>query len=856
MKDNKQIFEDHSLPVDERIKALISELTLEEKISQMCHNSKPISRLGIPEYNWWNECLHGVARAGLATVFPQSIGLAATFDTDLMFRVASAISDEARAKHHDFVKQGRREIYQGLTYWTPNINIFRDPRWGRGMETYGEDPYLTGRLAVEFVKGLQGDHEKYLKLVATPKHFAVHSGPESLRHEFDAIPSKKDLYETYFPAFEACVKEANAQSIMGAYNRLYGEACCASPFLLSNVLREEWGFDGYVVSDCGAIFDIYAHHKIVKTPAEAAALAIKSGNDLNCGSVYCDLVESVKLGLINENEIDLSLERLFRARFKLGMFDPLENNPYAQISYHVVDSDKHRELAVEAAQKSFVLLKNENNLLPLGKDKKKIAVIGPHILDEEIYLGNYHGMPSSTSNLLEGIKSKVGEDVEIMYEQGCPLAEGLPYMTPVPGEFLFTSEDKKVKGIKVSYFENAKFEGEPSFTEITGDLNYNCSKKFNTSYLSNDKVSYCWEGYIVPPVTGKYALGVAGMYSVRFWFDGKLMEDYSNIWEPEKIYFNFDLEEGIPHHIKIEMYSAPGDIYIQQLIWSLPDPTMEERAVNVAKKSDVVIMALGLSSMLEGEELRVHVKGFNKGDREHLNLPGIQEDLLRKIHATGTPVILVLFCGSAVAVNFAQENIDSILLAWYPGQSTGIALSDVLFGKISPSGKLPVTFYKSEKDLPPFDDYSMQERTYRYMKKEPLYPFGFGLSYTSFEYSGFILEDQKITKSGQIKAMVQVANTGNMDGEEVVQLYVAKEAPVNNDPIFSLKSFKRIKLAKGESKTIEFQVTGKMMESFDDDGNAIIAPGKYKIYIGGSCPLPRGIQLKGSGWKEGVLEVI
>ncbi len=853
VKIKKNILDDifnNQLTITERIELLLSLLTPEEKVSQMCHQSRAIPRLGIDEYNWWNECLHGVARAGIATVFPQAIGLAATFDVDLMYRVANAISDEARAKHHHFLRQNRREIYQGLTYWTPNINIFRDPRWGRGQETYGEDPVLTGKLALQFVKGLQGDHEKYLKLVATPKHFAVHSGPESLRHEFDVHPSKRDLYETYLPAFETCIKEANAMSVMGAYNRLYGEACCASPFLLTKKLREDWGFEGYTVSDCLALMDIYAHHKIVKSPAEAAALAIKSGLDLNCGGVYCDLVEALNLGLVSEDEINTALRRLFRARFQLGMFDKNENNPYAKIPVSIVDCDRHKDLALESALKSIVLLKNKDNILPLKKDYNRIAVIGPYATDEEVCLGNYHGTPSKTISLHEGIQQSVPENCKVVYEQGCPVAKGLSSLIPVPADFLYTDKDKNEKGLRMQLYENTGFAGNPAFEKKVNDLNYNCSEKFTISPLGKAELSIRWEGYIVPPKTGSYELGVGGMYSVEFWFEGEMMEDFSNIYEPEKVYFTFELEAGKAYHVKIEMYSPPGDVYKQQLLWTVPDPDMEARALETVKNSDLVILNLGLSAMLEGEEHRVHIEGFNKGDREHLNLPDVQENFLRKVHETGKPVVLILYSGSALSVNFAQEHLQAILLAWYPGQAAGKAIADILSGKVCPSGKLPLTFYKSVNDLPPFEDYSMDNRTYRFFRNEPLYPFGFGLSYSSFSYSHITLDREIVIAGETVHASITVKNTGKMEAEEVIQLYIKDMEASVRVPVCSLKDFQRVCLKPGEEKQIQFTISPKMMEIFDDEGNRFIEPGYFKLFIGSCPPFERCISLGADKWAE------
>ena len=599
------------LPIEERVEDLVSRMTLEEKVSQTLNGARGIERLGIPKYDWWNECLHGVARAGVATVFPQAIGMAATWNEELIFEVATAISDEARAKHHEFVRRGIRDIYTGLTMWSPNINIFRDPRWGRGQETYGEDPYLTSRLGVAFVKGLQGDDPKYLKVVATPKHFAVHSGPERDRHRFDALVSEKDLWETYLPAFEATVKEGKAQSVMGAYNRTNGEPCCGSPTLLQEILRQKWGFTGYVTSDCWALGDFFKHHRVVDTPVEAVAMAMNAGCDLCCGSLYSFLVDAVREGLVEEATLDTAVKRLFTARFRLGMFDPEEKVPYAQIPYEVNDCEEHRQLAQKTARESIVLLKNDG-LLPLDKNIKKIAVIGPNADNLDALLGNYNGIPSRFTTPLAGIKEKVGPETIVYHTKGCELI------------------DDSRRGFAV--------------------------------------------------------------------------------------------------------------------------------AEELARKADVAVVVLGLSPTIEGEEGAAD-------DRADIQLLGVQEELLKSVHATGTPVVLVLLNGSAIAVNWADENVAAILEAWYPGEEGGTAIADVLFGDYNPAGRLPVTFYKSLDQLPPFEDYRMENRTYRYFKGEPLYPFGYGLSYTTFTYSDLRITPATI-KAGQVLPSRSPENTGSMAGDD------------------------------------------------------------------------------------------
>ena len=704
-------YQDYTLPIAGRAADLVGRMTLAEKVSQMQHDAPAIERLGVPKYNWWNECLHGVGRAGIATVFPQAIGLAAAWNTRLIHQVAVAISDEARAKHHEALRSGRHEQYYGLTYWTPNINIFRDPRWGRGQETYGEDPFLTARMGVAFIQGLQGSDPTYLKLVATPKHFAVHSGPEHDRHHFDAQASRRDLWDTYLPAFEACIVEAKAASIMGAYNRTNGQPCCASPFLLEEILRRRWGFQGYVVSDCGAIGDIYRHHKLVETAAEAAALAVSTGCDLECGETYSALGEAVVQGLLPETGLDRALIRLFTARFRLGMFDPPQRVPYAHIPISVNDSEEHRSLALTAARESMVLLKNADGFLPLSKALKTVAVIGPNADDEIVLQGNYQGTPSSSVTPLAGIRAKLGPDAQVLYARGC---------------------------------------------EVMDDL------------------------------------------------------------------------------------MAPADRQASQAA-----------AAAIAAQADVVIFVAGLSQLIEGEEgQREGVAGdvSSKGDRTDIGLPTIQEELLRAVHATGTPVVLVLLNGSAVAVTWADANVPAILEAWYPGQEGGAAIADVLFGDYNPAGRLPVTFYRTVDDLPPFGDYAMEGRTYRYFRGEPLYPFGHGLSYTRFAYSAPELSGESIRADDIMTVSVEVTNVGERAGDEVVQLYVSPVAvdPAWRAPLCSLQGFKRVHLAPGEGRTVTFTLEAIQLALVDEEGRRVVQPGRCRVSIGGRPPSVQG-RAGGSG---------
>jgi len=687
-------YQNPSLPPEVRAADLVSRMTLEEKVGQMVHEAEAVERLGIPAYNWWNECLHGVGRAGIATVFPQAVGLAATWNTELMCRVAVAISDEARAKHHAALgPDGASEWYFGLTFWSPNINILRDPRWGRGQETYGEDPYLTARMGVAFVRGLQGDHPHYLKLVATPKHFAVHSGPEKDRHGFDARVSHRDLRETYLPAFQACVQEAKAASVMSAYNRVNGEVCSASKTLLQDILRDEWGFTGYVVSDCGAIDDICQGHRLVDTADAAAALAVKGGCDLNCGCTYKALTIAVERGLMADEDLDRALRRLFEARLRLGMFDPPEIVPYAQIPLSVNDCPAHRELAREAARQSIVLLRNDRNLLPLGRDLRSLAVIGPNADDMEVLLGNYNGTPSRSVTPLEGIRARAGASIQVSYAQGCGLVE--------------------------------------------------------------------------------------------------------------------DTEDGLA------------------------------RALEVASQADVVIMVLGLSPRLEGEEGETNLID-RSGDRRDLGLPEVQERLLREVVSLGKPAVLVLLSGSAVALGWAKANVNAILATWYGGEEAGTALAEVLFGDHSPAGRLPVTVYESVDQLPPFESYDMADRTYRFFRGTPLFPFGFGLSYTRFEHRGLEITPSAVRAGESVEVSAEVRNVGPVAGDEVVQLYVTDEEASVPVPIRQLQGFQRVRLEPGASATVRFVLEPAQMACFTDGGERLIEPGRFIVSVGGGQPIPGG----------------
>ncbi|RXP46218.1 glucan 1,4-alpha-glucosidase [Lutibacter sp. HS1-25] len=823
---------DDSLSFEDRAKYLVSLMTLDEKVSQMSYESPAIDRLEIPAHNWWNECLHGVARAGNATVFPQAIGMGAMWDKQQMFNVATAISDEARAKHHEFASRGKRGIYQGLTFWTPNINIFRDPRWGRGMETYGEDPYLTGELGVQFIKGLQGDDAKYLKLVATAKHFVVHSGPEFDRHRFNAEPTAFDMINTYSPQFEKVIKEANVYSVMCAYNSYNGLPCCGNS-QLSDLLRKEWGFKGYIVSDCWAIKDFYTKgaHEITETQQEASAMAVKAGTDLNCGDSYPSLVEAVKNGHITEQELEVSVERLLVARLKLGLFAPEGAVKYEAIPFDVVDSEKHRLLALETARKSIVLLKNENNILPLSKDVKKVAVIGPNANDLETLLANYNGFPSNPITPLKGIQQKL-PNAEVKYAVGTPLAEGLPIFEILPSKVLFTSDDMLVNGLKGAYFNNIDFSGEPIHNRVDEKIDFVWGTTAPFEDMSYDHFSVRWTGFISVKETGYYAIGGEAFSGMKLYINNKLLVAREDVHHPRKEYEYVNLEAGKSYEIKLEYKQDNSEHAMMQLLWQAPVKNLEEDAIQLAKESEVIILCMGLSPLLEGEEMKVKVDGFAHGDRLDIKLPTVQTNLMKELKKLGKPMVLVLLNGSAVAVNWEQDNIPAIVEAWYPGQSGGTAIADVLFGDYNPAGRLPLTFYKDINDISAFDNYNMQGKTYRYFKGKPLYDFGFGLSFSTFEYKNLeVLENNNTSEKITVK--VDVTNTGKFDGDEVVQLYFKRDDDGFN-PLNTLVGFERTYLKVGETKTVQFQITPKQLAKVNLNSHKLeVTAQEIRISVGG-----------------------
>ncbi len=838
-----------NLSFDDRVDILIQQMTLDEKIAQMQYNAPAIPRLKVPEYSWWNECLHGVAFAGRATVFPEPIGLAATWNTHLVYSVAQTISDEARAKHNEFLKEDKRNNFQGLNFWAPNVNIFRDPRWGRGIETYGEDPCLTSKMGVAFVKGLQGNDEKYLKLIATPKHFAAHSGPEPERHRFNAIVSDKDLYETYLPQFKAAIQEGGAYSIMSAYNRLNGESCSGHPRLLTEILRDEWNFNGFVVSDCGAIRDIYEYHKIANSKEEAAAIALKSGCDLNCGDYYFYLNDAFAQGLIAESDIDKGLRRLFMARFKLGMFDPPEMVPYSQLDRSVVNSSQNQDLALQAALESIVLLKNENQVLPLSSSVRHIAVIGPNANDMDVLLGNYNGRPFSATTLLEGIQKLAPEGCQVEYSPGADWAEGVYLIEDLPYRMLLTENNGiKVQGLKGEYFASKNLSGQPVFSRIDSVLRFDWRDGAPAPELPEDYFSIRWTGKIKSDSTAHYLIGGEGHHGYKLYINDSLL-----IQEDEFYHTNSQqikavkLEKDKVYDIRIEFYALTGDANFR-LTWVPNNRNLLKDALNLAGRSDVVVLCMGLSPRLEGEELGIYLDGFAGGDRTKLGLPANQLNLIQELARIGKPMVLVTLNGSPLALNWEQENIPAIVEAWYPGQAGGQAVAKVLWGDYNPSGKLPLTFYRSVDDLPSFEDYRMNNRTYRYFQGKPLYPFGFGLSYSSFKYSDLNMSDT-VKIGSPLTISFNITNTSLTDGAEVAQLYLTNytlSIPVEL-PKIALKGFQKVFLKAGESKKLVFELQPGDFSYVTETGKTEIQPGQFTIHIGSSSnsfSFEREIQLQ------------
>ncbi len=825
-----------ALPISDRVDDLISRMTLEEKASQLVNQARAIPRLQVPAYDWWSEALHGVANAGTATVFPEPIGLGATFDSPLIHDMAVVISIEARAKHNQAMRAGHSNIMEGLDFWSPNINIFRDPRWGRGQETYGEDPFLTGRMGVAFVTGMQGDDPKYFRVVSTPKHFAVHSGPEPSRHSVDVKVSKHDEEDTYLPAFRATVTEGKAESVMCAYNRVNGQPACASTFLLQDQLRGAWKFNGYVVSDCDAVADIFNGHHYTKSMAEAGAVSLKTGMDNECAdfftkatdnSDYVKFLDAVKQGILTEKDIGIALKRSFTARFRLGMFDPPEMVPYALTPESEIDSEPHRALALRAARESIVLLKN-NGILPLSPNVSKIAVVGPLAESVKVLHGNYSGTASHATSALEGIRRQF-TSAKVTYTPGMNF---LRTEDLIPTAVLSTDDGQP--GLKGEYFSGTNFEGTPQLVRIDKAVDLQRFHPERSSIAPPPGMvdfSVRWTGFLTPDESGDYQIGNVGSMN-RLWLDGKLIVDDIILHDPKPTKATVTLEKGHRYAIKLEYGQGGTGI---RLVWlrlvADPIPT----AIALTKDADVVVAVVGITSQLEGEEMKVDVPGFKGGDRTSLDLPKEEEDLLEALKGAGKPLVVVLMNGSALSVNWASEHADAILDAWYSGEEGGTAVAQTLAGVNNPAGRLPVTFYKGVDQLPEFEDYAMKNRTYRYFAGQPLYPFGYGLSYSKFEYSNLKLSTTDLKAGDSLTVEADVRNVSTREGEEVAELYLSfPKSPAA--PIRALRAFTRVSTAAGETKHVSFTLDARDLSEVEENGDRVVAKGAYHVSVGGGQP--------------------
>ncbi|HET7890201.1 MAG TPA: glycoside hydrolase family 3 C-terminal domain-containing protein [Candidatus Sulfotelmatobacter sp.] len=830
------VYLDPSQPINVRVDDLVRQMTLEEKASQLVNQARAIPRLQVPAYDWWSEALHGVANAGTATVFPEPIGLAATFDDSLIHQMAVVIGTEARAKHNQAVKAGRRDIMEGLDFWSPNINIFRDPRWGRGQETYGEDPFLTGRMGVAFVTGLQGDDPKYFRVVSTPKHFAVHSGPEPSRHTIDVQVSKHDMEDTYLPAFRAAITEGKAESIMCAYNRVNGEPACANTFLLQDQLRGAWKFNGYVVSDCDAIVDIYEGHHFAKSQAEAVAVSLKKGMDSECADFftiakdshdYQPYIDAVKQGLLTEADLDIALKRLFTARMRLGMFDPPAKVPYAQTSESEIDSAPHRALALKTARESMVLLKNDG-VLPLSGSARKILVVGPLAESVEVLHGNYAGAASHAVTALEGIKKHFSA-AQVSYVAGTNF---LRKETVIPTATLSTDDGKP--GLKGEYFAGSDLAGAPQVVrnDAVVDLQlFHPGPEALAPPNGMKDFSARWTGFLTPAESGTYKIGLVGSMN-RMWLDGKLIVDDAVLHDPNSQGVTMPLEKGHRYAVKVEFLRGG---FGTKLVW-LPvsaDPSFE--AASAARQADVVVAVVGITSRLEGEEMKVDVPGFKGGDRTSLGLPADEEALLGALKGAGKPLVVVLMNGSALAVNWANDHANAILEAWYSGEEGGTAIAETLAGANNPAGRLPVTFYKGVEQLPPFEDYSMKNRTYRYFEGQPLYSFGHGLTYSKFEYSNLKLSNSELDAGSPLTVDVDVKNASQRAGDEVVELYI-NFPKLPGAPLRALRGFTRVPVGAGEVKHVKLTLQPRDLSYVNEAGDRMVSAGDYTITTGSGQP--------------------
>lgn len=832
-----------------RAEQLVQKMTLEEKVAQMQNHAAAIPRLDIPAYDYWNEGLHGIARSGYATVFPQAIGLAATFDQPLLHHTAEVISTEARAKNAEALRHNNHEIYFGLDLWSPNINIFRDPRWGRGQETYGEDPYLTSRMGVAFVTGLQGDNPDYYRTISTPKHFAVHSGPENTRHTADVDPTPHDLEDTYLPAFRATITEAHAASTMCAYNSIDHEPACANDMLLKQYLRGAWGFHGYVTSDCWAITDIAVGHKFAPDLEHASADAVKAGTDTSCGTEFSHLVDAVHDGLVSESLINQAVTRLFTARIRLGLFDPPSKVAYARIPFSEDDSAEHREFARKVAEESMVLLKNDGTLPFVGAHSmagKTIAVIGPNAAALSAIEGNYNAVPSHPVLPVDGMEAYFGKTAKVVYAQGSPYVEGA--VVPVPRTILRPSATSHELGLKAEYFNNTDLSGAPAATRVDPQINFDWNAASPLPVIHADAFSVRWTGALVVPTPGDYTFGftLAHCYpcgdaeSVRVWVDGKQVNEESmpakesrgSTTKP----FTVHIADATPHTLRIEYtHSAPHFGAGITLDWRPNAEAERAEAVALARKADVVVAFMGLTPELEGEEMPIKIEGFDGGDRTLIEPPAVQRELLEAVAATGKPLVVVLLNGSALAMDWAAQHANALLEAWYPGEEGGAAIARTLAGVNDPGGRLPITFYAATSQLPPFADYSMQGRTYRYFDGKPLFGFGYGLSYTKFSYSGLKLSTTSLQAGQPMTVDAEVKNTGDRAGDEVAELYLLPPQ-VPGAPKLTLQGFERLHLGPGESRHVHFTLTPRQLSLVDEKGNRAVRAGDYKIAVGSAQP--------------------
>ncbi|WP_207533130.1 glycoside hydrolase family 3 C-terminal domain-containing protein [Desertivirga arenae] len=837
LAQEKYPFNDYHLPFEKRVDDLVSRLTLEEKVSQMLNSSPAIPRLGIPAYDWWNETLHGVARTPFkVTVYPQAIGMAATFDPGSLFKMAEYSALEGRAIYNKAVETGRtNERYLGLTYWTPNINIFRDPRWGRGQETYGEDPFLTANLGDAFVRGLQGNDSKYLLAAACAKHYAVHSGPEPLRHVFNVDVSTYDLWDTYLPAFRKLVVDSKVAGVMCAYNAFRTQPCCASDVLMTDILRKQWKFDGYVTSDCWAIDDFFKNHKTHPDAASASADAVFHGTDIDCGTdAYKALVQAVKQGKITEKQIDVSVKRLYMIRFRLGMFDPASIVKYAQTPFSVLERAEHQDHALKMAHQSIVLLRNQNQTLPLKKNLRKIVVLGPNADNSISILGNYNGIPSKLSTVLQGIKDKVGQNTEVVYEKAINFTN----------DTLLVYEDLKsqysidgAQGFKAEYFNNKDLEGKAVLVQKDAQVNHFWQEgELITNGLRANNFSARYTTDFKADKDGSLMFEVEGDDGYRFLVNGK---EVINAWTRNRWgarTYRLETRKDSIYKLVLEYWQGEGKGNVRLSTGNYRRTDFAD-LINRIKGADAFVFAGGISPQLEGEEMKVNYPGFDGGDRTSIMLPTVQTELMKALKTTGKPVVFVMMTGSAIATPWEAENIPAILNGWYGGQAAGNAIADVIFGDYNPAGRLPVTFYQGDKDLASFTDYSMDNRTYRYFKGKPLFGFGYGLSYTSFRYDQLSMP-KTVSKGKDVTITVRVTNTGKMAGDEVAQLYVSNQNPSVKAALKSLKGFQRFYLKAGESRILRFKLTPEDLSHIDESkgGASTQIKGKIGLSIGGCQP--------------------